>query len=139
MSLGDDVAGEPLAPVVVVASRAGEIELALAAVEEIAAGGGERCEPRVRRRGDRHAAGLARHEGRKRQQLRALEAQRRRLLALAAADVDLPFEIDRTPARGVEGRIARRDALHALRGIAVAVGAGAAGGASLLVPQRLAV
>jgi hypothetical protein len=37
---------------------------------------------------------LARDEGRQREQLAALERQRRRVLALAAADVDALLEID---------------------------------------------
>src|SRR5206468_9513552 len=80
-----------------------------------------------------------RHIGAEREQLLALERQRRRLLALGAADVDLLIEVDRAPARSIESRIARRHALHALARLAVAVGAGLAGRADLALPQRLAI
>src|SRR5436190_19494928 len=58
---------------------------------------------------------------------------------LGAAQVDALLEIDRAVVRRAEGRIARCDALHADRCVAMAVGAAAAGGAGLLVPQHLAV
>ena len=56
MGLGYRVAGEPSVPIVVVALRAGEIELALAAVNIVAAGVEERPGALVDRDVDRHAA-----------------------------------------------------------------------------------
>src|SRR5947208_13959352 len=64
MRLRNDVARELPSPVVVVALRAREVELALAPVERRAAGGEERPHPRGDRDVDRRAAALARHERR---------------------------------------------------------------------------
>src|SRR5579864_3153045 len=60
-------------------------------------------------------------------------------LMTRATQIDALFEIDRTTERLVVGRIARRDALHAACGIAMTIGAGLAGRALLLLPQRFAV
>src|SRR5450631_366803 len=53
-----------------------------------------------------------------------------------AFEVDALFEIDRPAELAVERRIARGDALHACLRIAVTVGAGFAGGAAGLGPER---
>src|SRR6185295_7423088 len=102
LALGNRRAGELLAPVIVVALRAGEVELSLPLVEHVAAGLQER--PRVFIVGDvdRHAAGLPPHIRREREQLLALERERRRLLLVRAAHVDALFEVDRASACGVE-------------------------------------
>src|SRR5262245_2388780 len=85
MRLRDGVARQDLAPVVVVALAARQIELALAAVEQRTAGL-EELDQAVAADRDRHAARLAPDEGRERQQLLALGGKRRRLLLLGAAD-----------------------------------------------------
>ena len=85
---------------------------------------------------DRQAARLARDVGGQRQQLAALPGEGRGLLPVGAAHVDALLESDRPSLGGVERRMARGHALHARPGIAVAVGAGAAGGAGLPAPQR---
>ena len=97
---GIGAAGELLAPVVVVALRAGEIELALAAVEGRAAGLDERLGPRVvwRPRSACRATAVATIGG-ERQQVLALVGERRRLLPLGAAEVDALLEVDRPAAR----------------------------------------
>src|SRR5260221_11038616 len=59
--LRDDPAGEALAPVVVVALGAGEVELALAAMEGLPAGLGKRLAPRVDPDAARQAARVPRH------------------------------------------------------------------------------
>ena len=88
---------------------------------------------------DRHPARLLGDVCGERQQVAALMGERRRLLLLGAAEVDALLEIDRAALRGAERRIARRNAAHRLRGVAVAVGAGLAFAAGLAAPQRLAV
>src|SRR6266851_9940155 len=135
----DPSACELLAPVVVVALRAGEIELPLAAREHVAAGVEERLRALVVRDLDRHPARLQPHIGREREQLLAFERERRRPLPVRAAEVDSAFEIDRPSAPDIEGGIARRHALHARLGVAVAIAARFAGVAVLAAPQRLAV
>src|SRR5258706_16124405 len=129
MRLRDRAAGEALSPVVVVALRAGEIELTLPAVE--------RCLPPpgalVPFDGERHAAGLARDVRGEREQLPALVGERRRLLPLGAAGVDLLFQVHRPS--GSDLGIARGDALH----VGVTAGARDAGPALLTVPQRFAI
>src|SRR5215831_13213482 len=127
MRLRDDAACELLAPVVVVAQRARQVELSLAAVEGFASGFEERLCLRVDLRRDRQAPRLARDVGGEREQLVALVGKRRRLLAIDAAGVDSLLEAKRPAARGIEGRVARGDPLHALRRVAVAVGAGLVG------------
>jgi hypothetical protein len=72
---------------------------------------------------DRHAARLPTDVGREREQLLALEGKRRRLLLLGAADIDPLLEIDRTSARGTEGRITGRHTFHTRPRVAVAIGA----------------
>src|SRR6185295_15925815 len=72
-------------------------------------------------------------------QLAAFVRERRRLLALGAADVDALLEVHGPLQRGVVRGIARGDTLHALARVAVAVGAGAAGGAGLARPERPAL
>src|SRR5437879_7190714 len=78
MRLRNDVARELPSPVVVVALRAREVELALAPVERRAAGGEERPHPRGDRDVDRQAARLARDERGEREQLPALVGERGR-------------------------------------------------------------
>src|SRR5258708_7179407 len=134
MPLRNDVAGEPLAPVVVMTKRARQVELPLPLVEELPAGGRERCEPFIRWRRYRLASRLARHIGRQRKQIVALIAQRRRLLALGAFEIDALCEVDRPAAWDVESRIAGCHSPHALRCAAGAVGARAVGGAGLGAP-----
>src|SRR5262245_41794563 len=99
VALRDHVADESLAPLVVVALRTGEVELALARAEQRTAFLEERLQPLVGGRRDRHTARLARHIGREREQVLALVAQRRRLLLLAPADHDALLEIDWMRAR----------------------------------------
>jgi len=137
--LRNEVAREPPAPVVVMTLAAGQIELPLAPVEGGATGIEERLRPLVDRDLDRQAARLARDVGGQREQLPPLPGERRRLLPVGAAEVDALLETERPSPRGVERRMARGDALHARPGIAVAVGAGAAGGAGLPVPRRSAL
>src|SRR5262245_46456745 len=139
MRLRDRRAGELFLPVVVVTLRAGEIELAPAAMEGRAAGFEERASALVDRDLDRHAARLLRHVGGECEQFLALGCQRARLLLIAPADVDPLVEVDGPPASCVEGRVPRRDALHAFARVAMAVGASLARGASLALPQRLAI
>src|SRR6266852_8828096 len=119
MPLRHDVAGESLAPIVVMTKRARQVELALSLVEELPAGGREGREPFILWRRYRLASRLARHIGRQRKQIVALIAQRRRLLALGAFAIDALYEVDRLAARSVECRIAGRYSPHALRSIAV--------------------
>src|SRR5438445_12180827 len=104
---------KPLAPVVVMALRAGEIELALAELKEFAAGLDEG--PRALILGDlnRQPLGLARHIGGKRKEFLALMGKRARLrkeflalmgkrarlLLLGAAQVDALLDVDRPAAR----------------------------------------
>ncbi len=121
MALRDRRAGKLLAPIVVVALRAGEIELALALYEHRAAGFQKRPYPRVIRDVDRHAARLLPDIGCERQQLLAFEGKRGRALLLSAAHIDPLFEIDRAAAHRVECGIARRHAFHARARVAVAV------------------
>src|SRR5215472_4523802 len=139
MRLWHDVAGELLAPVVVVALRAGHVDLPLPQLVQRAALRDERREPRVDRLRDRQAARLAADESGERQQLVALELQRRRILPVTALEIDALLEVDRAAKALVERRIARGHALHALRRVAVAIGAGFVGAARLGVPERLAV
>ena len=87
---------------------------------------------------DRHAARLARHKCGERQQLAAFKPERRRILALTAADVDLLREVDRAAAFCIKSRIARRNPLHAGTRIAVAVCARFCV-CALRVPQRFAL
>src|SRR5439155_1674588 len=88
---------------------------------------------------DRHAARLAREVGGQRQELLALVGERRRLLAIDAAEIDPLLERDRPAPRGVERGMARGHARHARAGLAVTLGARTAGVAGLLVPQRFAL
>jgi hypothetical protein len=69
-----------------------------------------------------------------RQQVAALISEWRRLLMIGAAQIDALLEIDGPAQRLVEGRIARRDALHADARVVVAIGAGLVRGAGLARP-----
>src|SRR5262249_56026023 len=122
------------APVVVMTKRAGQVELPLSPVEEIPAGRREGHEPFIVWRRYRLPSRLARHIGRQRQQLVALVAQPRRLLAFGAFALDALLAIDWPAGWDVKCRIAGCDSGHALRRIAVAVRARAVGGADLAVP-----
>src|SRR5439155_7794263 len=119
MGLRDGAAGELSAPVVVVALGAGEIELALAAMEGFSACIEKGFAARVDRDIDRQAARLHRDIRGQREQLFALESERLRLLPRGAAEVDPLLQVHRAPRRGVEGRITRGDALHARARVAV--------------------
>ena len=77
------------------------------------------------------ASRLPRDKGGERQQLAALERQRRRLLVIGAAQIDALLEIDGAAERLVESGIAGGDTLHAGAGIVVAIGTGLVGGAVL--------
>src|SRR5215510_5678295 len=106
MRLRNGRAREFLLPIVVVTLRAGEIELALPAIEHGTAGLEEWPRALVDREIGRDAARLPRHIGVEREQIFPFERQRRRLLALGTANVDLLVEIDRPPTCRVESRIA---------------------------------
>src|SRR6478735_1240846 len=123
LALRDRRAGELLAPIIVVTLGAGEVELSLPLVEHVATGLQKWPGAFVVGNIDRHAAGLPPHIRREREQLFALERERRRLLLVRAAHVDSLFEIDRASARGVERGIACRNALHAGLRVAMATGA----------------
>ena len=62
---------------------------------------------------DRQAARLAGDKGGQRQQIRAFPCKWLGSLMLGAAPVDALLEIERSGEHRVEGRVARRDALHA--------------------------
>src|SRR5437867_9971353 len=116
MRLRDGGAGELLAPVVVMALAACEIELALPALEERAP-----CfRPFVPTRLDRHAARLPGDISGERKQLPAFVRERRRLLPFGTARVDLLLEVHTAPSDDL--RVARRHALHA--GVAARAGRG---------------
>src|SRR6185503_21079018 len=109
----------------VVALRAGEVELALPAVEELISSIDRRAGSIGNLHLDRHAAGLFRHESRERQQVAALVAELRRLVAhLLLERGELAID---------HRRIARGDALHADGSVLVAALA------AELAPQRFAV
>ena len=105
------------------ALRTGEIELPLALGEQLVAGLQEGLGALVVRDFDRHAARLLPDISREREQLLALEGKRRRLLLLGAADIDPLLEIDRTSARGTEGRITGRHTFHTRPRVAMTIGA----------------
>src|SRR5260221_11039383 len=100
--LRDDASGEALAPVVVVALGAGEVELALAAMEGFPAGLEKRLAPRVGQDADRQAARLPGHVRRERDQLPALVGERSRLLPPGPPQADSLLEAHRAGARAVE-------------------------------------
>src|SRR5439155_16775697 len=100
MGLRDGAAGELSAPVVVVALGAGEIELALAAMEGFSACIEKGFAARVDRDIDRQAARLHRDIRGQREQLFALESERLRLLPRGAAEVDPLLQVHRAPRRG---------------------------------------
>ena len=133
------VAGEVFAPVVVVALRARQVELALALVECRAALIEEGLEPRIVVRRDRFAARLHGDVGRQRQHLLALVGERLCLLILLPGQVDALLEVHRAAGSVIECRVARRDALHAGLGVAVAIRAGFGRSAGLAAPQGFAV
>src|SRR5690242_13328647 len=95
MRLRHLVAGKALAPVVVVALAAGEIELSLALVVDRAALVDERGKPRIVGRRDRLAARLQTQIGGERQHFLAFEAEGCRVLMPLAAEIDALLEIDR--------------------------------------------
>src|SRR5271167_4223057 len=121
MALRQQRAGDPLTPVVVMALRAAQVDLALPPRKQVAPAADERPEPLVARFRNRHAARLATDIYGERQQVVIFERQRRRLLMLGAAQVDALLEIDRAVVCRAEGWIARCDALHADGCVAVAV------------------
>ena len=77
MRLRDRRAAQTLAPIVVMALRAGQVQLALAALENLPPGIDERPGLRIVGDGDRLAPRLVRDIGGQRQQLAAFERQRR--------------------------------------------------------------
>src|ERR1051325_10277879 len=87
MGLWDRRAGQSPAPIVFVALHAGEIELALPPLEDVAACVDERSRLRIIRNRERLAPRLARDIGGQTQQLLALERQRRRLLPLESKEL----------------------------------------------------
>src|SRR5262249_31907232 len=123
VALRDRRSGKALVPIVVVAIGAGEIELALPLAVEGAALGDEGFELRVGTGLDPAAARLPGDKGGERQEVAALEGERRRLLVVGTAQVDALLEIDGTSQRLVEGRITCGDALHAGGGVAMTIGA----------------
>src|SRR5437762_6067686 len=118
---------------------AAEIELALPLHVERASFGDERRKLRIGAGFDSCALRLPRDKGRERQQLAALEGERRRLLVVGAARIDALLQIDGAAGCLVESRVARGHAFHACAGIIVAIGAGLVGGTQLALPKRLAV
>src|SRR5258708_16939838 len=128
-----------LAPIVVVAIRASQIELALPLHEQLTSFGDERFELRVGAGDDRDAARLLRDEGCEREQLVAFVSKRRRLLIPRAAQIDALFEIDGTSELLVERRIAGRYTLHAGARLIMAIGAGLSRRTALALPHYLAV
>src|SRR6185503_7698459 len=134
--LRDCVAGELDSETIVVALRARKIQLALTAMERGAARFEMRLHPVIGLDVNRQTARLARDIGAQREQFPTLERQRRRLLALDTAFIDALLEIQQASFR-VDCRIARRNALHAARSVAMAVSAGSL--AVLAVPQRFAL
>src|SRR6267154_6401701 len=109
MGLGHGIAGEMLAPVVVVALPARQVELALALVERGTALVDERYKARIVVGSDRLAARLQGDIGRQRQHFLALIGERLRLLVLLAGHIDALLEIDRPARRSIERRVARGD------------------------------
>src|SRR5947209_18126654 len=116
---------------------AGQVELTLAAGEELASALACGLHARVRRRFDRHAARLMRDVGRQCEKFGAFPRKWRRLLVIAAALLDALFEIERPRVGVIENRITRRDTLHADARIAMTIGAGVAIRSRLGIPQRL--
>src|SRR5581483_1907714 len=135
VALADGLGEEALAPVLLVALRAREVHLAAASV----VCGAARLEVRARRPVDadvdRQPARLARDVSGDRKQFLRLVRERLRALVPGAAGVDAALEVEQAPARGVELRIRRGDAAHALRGVLVAVGARASRGSRALAPH----
>src|SRR5262249_42965399 len=138
MALRHDNAGELLARVGVVAVRAGEIELALAPLENGAARANEWLEPGIVAF-DREPARLARDGRGEGEEVLALVSQRWCLLLLSPADIDAGLQVNRRGPLGIVGWIARGHTLHGFRRFTVAIGAGAPFRTGLGAPQRLAV
>src|SRR6185503_11519976 len=139
MGLRDDAARQVLAGIVVVALLAGEVDLPLPPNERCPSRFDEALRLVVPRDRYRHAAGLLAYVGGQGEQVFAFVRQRLGALVVDAACVDPLLDVHRIFFVGSDGRIARRDALHAFGGIAMAVGAGLLHGARFLVPERLAV
>src|SRR5262249_61180663 len=113
MSLGYRCTAQMLAPIVVVALCTGQVELSLLAFEDFTADIDERAGFRIVGDRDRLSLRLMRDIGRQRQQLPALERQRRDLLLLRSASIDALLDINRSAERWIDGRIPRRDRFHA--------------------------
>ena len=139
MGLRNYTAGEALAPIVVVALAAGQVQLAFALAEQFFAQIEKRTRLGTGVYRDRQAARLTGDECSQREQFLALPGERLRSLILAAAAVDPLLEIERAGECRTERRVAGRDTLHALSPVAMAVGAGAAGGSDPLGPQLFAL
>ena len=95
MALRDDRAGETLAPIVVVAFAARQVQLTLAAVKQFAALFEKGLLRAARLCGDRQAARLMRDKRGQSQQLGAFPGEAFGLLMLGAAAVDPLLQIDR--------------------------------------------
>src|SRR5262245_24884167 len=121
MALRDWSARKLLAPVIVMALRAGEIELSLALNEHLATGLQEGPRAFVVCDIDGQTARLISDISGEREQFLALEGKRRCLLLLRTADVDALLKINRSSACRIEGGIARRHAFHARARVAVAI------------------
>src|SRR5262249_41725648 len=111
LPLRDAGARELAAPPLVVALRAGEVQLTLAQVEGRSPGLDERLHPRVVRDRDRHAARLPGEPRGQCEEIAAFVSERRGLLAAGAAGIDALFEADRALRPLVPRGVAGRDAL----------------------------
>src|SRR5437762_77636 len=132
--LRDGRAGKALIPIVVMAVRAGEIELALSLQKQLASFGDKRLKLWIALRHDRHAARLLSQECGERQQLTAFVRQWRCLLTGRSAIIDALFQVCGMAECLVERRISGGDALHAGACVAVTIGACFPGRAGLALP-----
>src|SRR4051812_11279141 len=112
MALHQRNPGQLLAPVLIVAVLAGQIELALARRIELAARRDERLRLFVLRDRDRKPARLPADVGGEREQIAALVRERLGLLLFDAAQIDALLDIDWASVRRTERRIARGYAAH---------------------------
>ena len=104
VALADALGPQALAPVLLVALRAGEIELALPLVVERAARLEERPRRAVDRDAHRQAARLMRDQRGQRQQRLGFVGERRGLLALGAAVLDARLQVQEAAELGVVER-----------------------------------
>jgi len=106
-------ASQTAAPVVIVALRAGKVELALSKLEDFPAAFDKGTTSRIVGDGRWLSFRLMRHVSGQCQQVLMFKRQRCDLLMLAAAPIDALLQIDRPADRSVECRISRRYRLHA--------------------------